>query len=106
MKKKNKYKNSINEIGFDNWVVQGLKDDPEQAREYLKETIKNFEVDQDVEILLSSLKNLAKAYGWTRLSKKTGISRMSLYNALSEKGNPKIKTLMVILHGLGYKLGF
>ncbi|MFD0704346.1 DNA-binding protein [Alloscardovia venturai] len=38
------------------------------------------------------------------LSKKAGIPRESLYQILSDRGNPRLDTLMRILDGLGLNL--
>ncbi|MFT6220190.1 MAG: putative addiction module antidote protein [Rickettsiales bacterium] len=96
--------NNINKSGFNNWVVDNLKSDPELAKEYLAEVMKKFDEDEDIEALLSSLKKAAKAKGWTYLEQETGISRQALYKALSEKGNPRIKTFLNIINSLGYHL--
>ena len=97
-------KNSINKSGFDSWVVDNLKKDSDLTKKYIDEAIKNFDKDENIEILLSALRKAAKAKGWTYLEKETGISRQALYNALSEKGNPRIKTFIEIINSLGYHL--
>lgn len=61
--------NTINKSGFDNWVVQNLKDDPKLLKEYLKEAVINFDKDHNIEVFLDSLKDVAKAKGWTSLEK-------------------------------------
>jgi len=96
--------NSINKLGFDSWVVENLKDNPKLVKEYLKEAIKSFDKDHNIEALLDSLKDVAKAKGWTSLEKETGISRQSLYKTFSKSGNPRIKTFMTILDCLGLNL--
>ena len=96
--------NEINKSGFDSWVIKNLKSDPELAKEYLTEVIKRFDEDEDIELLLKSLQKAAKAKGWTYLEQETGISRQALYNALSENGNPRIKTFLNIINSLGYRL--
>lgn len=95
---------SINKHGFENWVVNKLKEDSELTKEYIDQAIKNFDKDGNIEILLSALRKAAKAKGWTYLEKETGISRQALYKALSEKGNPRIKTFIEIINSLGYRL--
>ena len=40
----------------------------------------------------------------TALSRKTGINRQNLYRTFASSGNPKFKSLGVILEGLGYNL--
>jgi len=96
--------NTINKLGFNNWVAQNLKNDPKLLKEYLKEASTNFDKDHNIEIFLDSLKDIAKAKGWTYLEKETGISRQSLYKTFSKNGNPRIKIFMTILDCLGLGL--
>ena len=42
--------------------------------------------------------------GISRFPKRTKLNRQNLYKALSEKGNPRLKTIGAILHGLGFRL--
>jgi len=98
------FKKKKKDIGFDKWLVKNLKQDSKFAKGFVDETIENFEKDKNIEILLSSLSEVAKAKGWTWLKKETGISRKALYNALSTKGNPRIKTFLNILNSLGYSM--
>ena len=94
----------MNKLGFDNWVIDNLKNDSALTKEYIDQVVKNFDKDGNIELLLSSLRKAAKAKGWTYLEKETGISRQALYNALSEDGNPRIKTFIEIINSLGYRL--
>lgn len=96
--------NNINKLGFEDWVIDNLKSDPELAQQYLDAAIKDFDEDEDVSALLLSLKSVAKARGWTYLEKETGISRQALYKALNEDGNPRIRTFLNIINSLGYHL--
>jgi len=98
------FKKKKKDINFDKWLSENLKQDPKFAKGFLDETIENFDKDGNIEILLSSLSQVAKAKGWTWLKKETGISRRALYNALSTKGNPRIKTFLNILNSLGYSM--
>jgi probable addiction module antidote protein len=42
--------------------------------------------------------------GMTVLAEKTGLSRETLYRTLSERGNPRLNTLAVILAAFGLRL--
>ncbi len=42
--------------------------------------------------------------GMSELAQRTGLSRESLYNTLSENGNPRFSNLVEILHALGLEL--
>ncbi len=46
----------------------------------------------------------ARAQGMTGIATATGLSRESLYRALSEGGNPQLSTIMKVLEELGLRL--
>ncbi len=61
--------------------------------------------DGDPAVLLEALRNVAQAKGGVgALAKAAGVSRESLYRTLSRRGNPKIDTVMALLHALGLRL--
>jgi probable addiction module antidote protein len=41
----------------------------------------------------------------TKIAREAGLSRGSLYAALSEGGNPTIATLMLVMKSLGLRFG-
>ena len=47
---------------------------------------------------------VARSQGMADVAAKTGLSRESLYRALSPKGNPKLSTLIEVLAALGLRL--
>jgi probable addiction module antidote protein len=54
---------------------------------------------------LLALRAVAEAYGGLgAVAAQAGISRESLYRALSPKGNPTLKTLVAVLKTLGLRL--
>jgi probable addiction module antidote protein len=56
---------------------------------------------QDVPI---ALRTVADAVGgMAALAKKTGLSRETLYRTLSDRGNPRLDTLITILHAFGLR---
>ncbi len=58
----------------------------------------------DPKIIAAGLGDVARAKGMSELAAKAGLSRESLYRALSEDGNPRLDTLMKVLGALGVKL--
>jgi probable addiction module antidote protein len=56
------------------------------------------------EVLVAALREIARARNKMQLAKEVGISRQSLYNALSPEGNPSFVTVMHIISALGLKL--
>ena len=48
-----------------------------------------------------ALGDIARAKGMTQVAKDTGLSRESLYRALSEDGNPSFATILKVAKALG-----
>lgn len=79
--------------------------DKEQAEAYLEVALEEFEQTKNANHLLQSLRNVVEARGGiSELARRTKMNRQSLYKALSDEGNPRLSTIGVILHGLGYRL--
>jgi probable addiction module antidote protein len=60
--------------------------------------------ENDSDLLLLGLRDVARAYGFTRLAESTGLNRESLYKALSKGRNPRIGTVMNILSAMGCRI--
>lgn len=60
--------------------------------------------DGDVKDIALALGNIAKAKGMPHVAKEAGITREALYKSLSEKGNPKLSTLLGVMKALGFHL--
>ena len=58
----------------------------------------------DPAIITSALGLIARARGMSALAKETGLSRETLYKALSEGGNPTLDTLLKVTRALGVRL--
>jgi probable addiction module antidote protein len=80
-------------VSHDEAMVRRLRKDQEFAAEYLKAAL---EESDDPSVLLVALRRLAHAHGIAKVAKATGIERESLYRALSEKGNPRLSTLVAV----------
>ena len=59
--------------------------------------------EDDPSLLAVALGDIARARGMTQLAKETGMTRESLYKALSGKGNPAYATLAKVAHALGVR---
>ncbi|MGA1825231.1 MAG: addiction module antidote protein [bacterium] len=81
-------------------LIKSLKD-PREAVEYINAAL---EESDSPEVFLLALRNVAEAYGITKLSRKTHLNRENLYRILSEKGNPEFNSLHSLLNGLGLRL--
>lgn len=62
-----------------------------------------FEED-DPKLLVAALGDIARAKGMSKLSRDTGLSRESLYRALSNEGNPTFSTILKVTKALGLRL--
>lgn len=85
--------------------VAELRSDRELAVEYLKVAMESLDNPDDRAGGLLALRTVAEAYGGLALvAAEAGISRESLYRALSPKGNPTLKTLLAVLKTVGMRL--
>ncbi len=75
-------------------------DNDESIRIFLEDILES----GDPKVIAAGLGDVARAKGMTDLAAKAGLSRESLYRALSEDGNPRLDTLMKVLAALGVKL--
>ncbi len=57
----------------------------------------------DPAFIAKALGTIARARGMSRVAKKAGLSRESLYKALSTEGNPEFGTVIRVMHALGLK---
>jgi probable addiction module antidote protein len=88
-------------VSHDEAMVRRLRKDPEFAAEYLKAAL---EESDEPRVLLLALRHLARAHGIAKVAKAAGIERESLYRALSEKGNPRLSTLVAVTRVVGLRL--
>ena len=58
---------------------------------------------EDPAFIAHALGTIARARGMARIARKTGLSRESLYKALSAEGNPEFGTVIRVMHALGLK---
>ena len=85
--------------------IAELRADRELAVEYLKAAMESLDNPNDRAAGLLALRTVAEAYGGlAAVSAEAGISRESLYRALSAKGNPTLKTLLAVLKTVGMRL--
>lgn len=55
----------------------------------------------DPALVAAALGDVARARGMTQIAKLAGVSRESLYKALSADGNPEFATIMKVMKALG-----
>ena len=72
-------------------------DSNEMISEYLNAVL---EEGDDSEIVVA-IGHIAKAIGMTKIAEETGMSRPSLYKALSEGAKPQFSKIMKVLKAVG-----
>lgn len=75
---------------------------PEEMAAYLDAWLE--EAPDDAASIARALGNIARARGMTQVAKDAGLSRESLYRALSADGNPSFATVLKVARALGVKL--
>ncbi|QIM66301.1 addiction module antitoxin [Mannheimia granulomatis] len=68
----------------------------EEIQLYLNEVLK----EDDVDLILSALGDIAKARNMSQLAREVGVSREGLYKAFSGKGNPTFSTVLKVMKAL------
>ncbi len=75
---------------------------PEEMAAYLDAWLD--EAPEDAAGIARALGDIARAKGMTQVAKDAGLSRESLYRALSADGNPSFATVLKVARALGMKL--
>jgi probable addiction module antidote protein len=75
---------------------------PEEMAAYLEACME--EADGDVAFIAKALGDIARAQGMTQVAKDSGLSRESLYKALSGERSPSFDTILKVVTALGLKL--
>ena len=75
---------------------------PEEMAAYLDAWFE--EAPDDAAGIARALGDIARAKGMTQVAKDAGLSRESLYRALSADGNPSFDTILRVARALGVKL--
>lgn len=81
---------------YEEGLDQRLKN-PQYAIEYLNAILE----DNDADLLLLGLRDVARAHGFTQIAGDAGLNRESLYKALAKGKNPRLGTVMNVLSAIG-----
>jgi probable addiction module antidote protein len=74
--------------------------DDEALAVYMSEALET----GDPAFITDAIGVIARARGMTQVAKDAGLSRESLYRALSSDGNPEFATILKVVDALGLKL--
>lgn len=86
----------------DESVIEMIRQDPEFAVEYLRIAFEELDADGGQVSFLTALRHVVEARGgMAEIAEKAGLSRESLYRALSPKGNPTLRTMRQVVHATG-----
>lgn len=80
-------------------IAEYLEDDIMIA-EYLNTVLE----EGDAEDIITALGHVAKARGMSKIAEETGLSRPSLYKALSQGSKPQFDTILKVLRAVGGNL--
>lgn len=75
-------------------------DSEEAIAEYLTAALE----DENPDVFLAAISDVAKTRGMASIAKSTGLGRESLYKALAPGAKPRYETILKVLHGLGVKV--
>ena len=74
-------------------------DSTEAIKAYMEEALET----DDPAFIAKALGTIARARGMSQIARRAGLSRESLYKALSTEGNPEFGTIIRVMHALGLK---
>lgn len=72
-------------------------DDEQMLLEYLNIVLE----EGNSQEIITALGHVAKAIGMSKIAEQTGLSRPSLYKALSENAKPQFDTILKVLRAVG-----
>lgn len=73
---------------------------PEAIAEFVTDALET----GDAVYIAKAMGVAARAKGMTELARETGLSREQLYRSFSEKGNPRLKTMLAVMKALGVEM--
>ncbi|MBD8128976.1 addiction module antidote protein [Pantoea agglomerans] len=87
---------------FSQWDSAEYLKTEEDMAEYLNACME--EAGDDPAFIARALGTIARARGMTQVAREAGVSRESLYRALSGNGNPEFGTILKVVKALGLRL--
>jgi probable addiction module antidote protein len=85
---------------FSKFDAADYLDSEEMIAEYLTAALE----DENPDVFLAAISDVAKARGMSFIAESTGLGRASLYKALAPGAKPRYDTILKVLHSLGVKL--
>jgi probable addiction module antidote protein len=82
------------------WDPADYLDSVDDVVAYLEASL----AEDDPALFAAALGDVARAKGMTAIAREAGLSRESLYKALSAGGNPEFGTVFKVMRSLGLRL--
>jgi len=82
------------------WDASEHLDSEEMIFAYMNAAIE----DGDPALFTAALGDIARSRGMTEIAKRAGVSRESLYRALSLDGNPEFATILKVMNAMGLRM--
>ena len=84
-------------MGTSKFEIADYLENKEMIAEYLNTVLE----EGNNADLINAIGHIAKAIGMTKIAEETGMSRPSLYKALSDGAKPQFETIMKVLKAIG-----
>jgi probable addiction module antidote protein len=84
-------------MGTSKFEIADYLESNEMIAAYLNTVLEEGNTDD----VIIAIGHIAKAIGMTKIAEETGMSRPSLYKALSEGSKPQFATIMKVLQAIG-----
>lgn len=84
-------------MGTSKFDIADYLDSNEMIAEYLNSVLE----EGDNSDVITAIGHVAKSIGMTKIAQETGLSRPSLYKALSDGAKPQFETIMKVLRAIG-----
>ncbi len=81
-------------------LADEYRDDPQGQAELIADALST----GDARYVAHALGIVARARGMSKIAQQTGLSRESLYKALSPDGNPELATFLKVTKAMGFEL--
>jgi probable addiction module antidote protein len=87
-------------VKFSTFDAADYLDNEETIAEYISNALE----DPNPDVFLTAVRDVARARGMAQLARDSGLSRESLYKALTPGAKPRYDTMLKLLHALGVKI--
>lgn len=87
-------------VEIKDWDTAEILETKEDVAAYLEAVFE----DGDPALITHALGVIARSEGMSEVAKAAGLTRASLYKALSSDGNPEFATVLKVIRALGLKL--